>query len=212
MLERVKTKKAAEVGSFYDEIYAKGGYFSEDDFNREALARLGIEKDEKKKLLDIACGQGTLLAMSEKYVKTYGIDISREAIKRAKSIAKKSNLKVCAAEKLPFPDNFFDYVTCMGSMEHFINIDGSLREIKRTLKKGGKVIIHVPNSKYLVHRILGIDTQGQINERFATEGEWKQIIEKHLAVIKTYKYNTRWYLKWIPKRYCCHFTFLCTKN
>ncbi len=209
MIERVKTRKTRDIGIFYNKIYSKGGYLSEADFNKRALSIMGVEKDKDKKLLDVACGQGTLLAQAEDHVNTYGIDISKEAIKKAKVRARKTIFKICAAEKLPFPKSFFDYVTCMGSLEHFIDIDAALREIKRVTKKNGRVLIHVPNSNYLIHRILGIDTQGQINERLATEEEWNKILEKYFTIEKVYKYNTRWYFKWVPKNYCCHFTFLC---
>src|SRR3989338_5629895 len=212
MIERIRTKRAQNVRKFYYRIYKNGGYFSEENFNRRALNVLGIKKRENTRLLDIACGQGTLLSLAEKYVKTFGVDISAEAIKKAKRNAPKSVLKVSAAEKMPFSKEHFDYVTCMGSLEHFFNVDRALKEMRRVMKKDGKAVIHVQNSQYLIHKILGINSQGQINERLATEGEWRNIIEKHFFISEVYKYNTRFYFQWIPKKYCCHFTFLCIKN
>ncbi|MBI4153843.1 class I SAM-dependent methyltransferase [Candidatus Woesearchaeota archaeon] len=210
MIERIRTKKKGDVKKFYDTIYEKGGYYSEKKFNARALRIIGIEEDKTKKLLDIACGQGTLVALAENYAATYGIDISNEAIKKAKAIAKNTNFKVSHAEELPFPGRFFDYITCMGSLEHFTDMDSALAEMKRVAKPGAKILIHVPNSVYLVHKILGVDTQGQINERLATEKEWRNVIEKHLTIKSVHKYNTRWYFQWIPKKYCNHFTFLCS--
>jgi len=212
MIERVKTKKKEDIARFYDERYSKGGFFSEEGFNKRALNILDIKKNETMKLLDIACGQGTLLALAENYVETYGVDISKEAIKKARKIAKNTVFKISSAEKLPFKNSFFDYMTCMGSLEHFPNMDTALKEMNRVIKPNGKILIHVPNSLYLIHKILGIDTQGQINERLATEKEWKDVLEKQFVVDKTKKYNTRWYFYWIPKKYCCHFTFLCRKR
>lgn len=212
MIERMRTKSAKQVRKFYDAIYKRGGYFSDENFNKRALRILGVNNKENAKLLDIGCGQGTLLAAAEKYVKTYGVDISAEAVKRAKKNARKTVFKVTTAEKLPFPPGHFDYITCMGSLEHFFDIDKALREMKRVSKKGVKILVHVPNSKYLIHIILGVNTQGQINERLATEEEWRKIIEKHFIVESVHKYNTRLYFEWIPKKYCNHFTFLCRKK
>lgn len=211
MIERITTKDRQKVGEFYDRKYKGGGYFSERDFNRRALGILGIQQRENSKLLDIACGQGTLLQAAEPFVETYGIDISKEAIKKAKSRAKKTVFKVSSAEKLPFRDGFFNYIVCMGSLEHFYDIDKSLVEMKRVAKSNAKILIHVPNSMYLVHKVLRIDTQGQINERLATQSEWEELLKKFFTVESVHKYNTRWYFGWIPKKYCCHFTFLCRK-
>ncbi|MBI2578439.1 MAG: class I SAM-dependent methyltransferase [Candidatus Aenigmarchaeota archaeon] len=211
MIERIRTKSKNKVGKFYDRIYEKGGYISGSNFNRRALKILGLKK-ENARLLDVGCGQGTLLAAAEKYVETYGVDISKEAIKKAEKISGKSKFRVAEAEKIPFPSGYFDYITCMGSLEHFVDINKALKEMRRVAKKGAKILIHVPNSRYLVHKILGINTQGQINERLATEEEWRSIIGKYFVIEKAHKYNTRFFLEWIPKRYCCHFTFLCRKN
>ena len=94
-------------------------------------------------------------------------------------------------------------------MEHFIDIEQSLAEMKRVARQGAVVVIHVPNSNYLVSRLLRVKTHHQINERFGTETEWKKIISPFFSVEKTVKYNTRWFLKALPKRYSCHFTFVC---
>lgn len=212
MIERVRTKSRSRVRKFYDKIYKKGGYFSSSGFNRRALRILGLRRKENVRLLDIGCGQGTLLAAAEKHVKTYGVDISAEAIRKARKNAKKTVFKISSAERLPFPSNYFDYIACMGSLEHFYDLDKALKEMRRVLKSGGKALIHVPNSQYLIHMILRINTQGQINERLATEKEWRSWIEKHFVIEEVHKYNTRLYFEWIPKKYCCHFTFLCRKK
>ncbi len=211
MIKRLRYSEK-QAKKWYDNVYLHGGYKSAaSNYDEKMLDQLGVPKNAEMKLLDIACGNGFLLQTAENRVKTFGIDISENAIRNAKQRAGKTVFSSGSAEKLPFEDNFFDFVTCLGSMEHFINVDNALMEIKRVLIKGGKANIHVPNSLYLVHKILRIDTQGQPNERLATEAEWKEIIEKHLKIERTYKYNTRLYLNWIPKRYCCHFTFICKK-
>ena len=156
----------------------------------------------------MGCGNGNFLELAEDCFLTWGIDLSKNAIRIAKKRCKQSILSVSPAEKLRFKSNFFDVIVCLGSLEHFVDMDAALREMRRVLKRGGILVIHVPNSEYLIHRILGITEHGQINERMATESEWKGILNKYFKYIKSYKYNTRWYLRWIPKRYCCHFTFL----
>ncbi|HLC67610.1 MAG TPA: class I SAM-dependent methyltransferase [archaeon] len=207
MIENIKTKKHSEVRNDYDKAYRSGTPFLNPEWFIRSVKNIVDKNTHGKTLLDIGCGDGHFLSYFKGYNR-YGIDLSREAIKKAKSHAQ-GEFRVSSAEKLPFKDNFFHALICMGSMEHFIDIERSLREMKRVSKKGAVVVIHVPNSLYLVNRVLGIDTHHQINERFATEAEWKKIISPFFSVEKTVKYNTRWYLKLLPKKYSCHFTFVC---
>ena len=42
---------------------------------------------------------------------------------------------------LDFPDNYFDTAFCINSVHHFEDQETSLKEIRRVLKKGGKLLI-----------------------------------------------------------------------
>lgn len=148
------------------------------------------------RLLDIGCGEGILLKEGEKYFETYGIDISETAIKRARKICKKTKFKVVAAEKMNFQKNYFDCITCLGSLEHFINPETVLKKILRFIKKDGIVVIVLPNQWYIVDFIYrGLirgesQTHGQMVERFNSRVGWKNFLEKNgLKVIKIEKYN-----------------------
>lgn len=46
---------------------------------------------------------------------------------------------------LPYPDNSFDVVTCVVSIDYLIEPIKVLKEVNRVLKKGGKVIISQSN-------------------------------------------------------------------
>ena len=48
---------------------------------------------------------------------------------------------------LPFRDGAFDAVYSMGTVEHFDDTDGALREICRVLRPGGTAVIGVPNRR-----------------------------------------------------------------
>ena len=207
MIENMKTRKHGEVREDYDRAYKSGTPFLNPPWFIQSVRKLVDKNSQGKVILDIGCGDGHFLSYFTGY-KRYGIDLSKEAIKKAK-LKVGGTFRVSAAEKLPFRPAVFDAVICMGSMEHFIDIEKSLREMKRVSKKGAVVIIHVPNSRYIVNNMLGVHTHHQINERFATESEWKSIIMPFFSVEKTVKYNTRWFLKALPKRYSCHFTFVC---
>jgi malonyl-CoA O-methyltransferase len=48
---------------------------------------------------------------------------------------------------LPFPDNSFDYIFAIESLEHAVNIQGALREFRRVLAPNGKLLIIDKNSR-----------------------------------------------------------------
>jgi len=56
-------------------------------------------------------------------------------------------------KKLPFGNNFFDEVYSRNLLEHLKNPGFVLEEMKRVLKKGGKIIVITDNAGYLFHHI-----------------------------------------------------------
>jgi len=201
-----------EASKYYDDsVFSERGFENPVAFKKK-IVKIILSYDKRlqyKKLLDAGCGNGNFLEYAERFFETYGIDFSKNAINIAKKRCKKSKLFVSPAEKLRFKHGCFDIIVCLGSLEHFVDMNKALSEMVRVLKEKGIAIIHVPNSYYLIHMMLGIHDHGQINWRMGTESEWTAILSKYMKVLKCYKWNTHWYLKWIPRRYCCHFTFLC---
>ena len=74
----------------------------------------------------------------------------------------------------------FDYVTCTGSLEHFLDIRAGLREIARTIKPGGKVLIVVPNADYFLVKLgLRAGTEQQlIHEVLLPLVAWRRLFEE----------------------------------
>lgn len=241
MIDNVKLKDSKELQRWYDNFYSSHGtYDTTVRYNRKMLDFLKIPFDKNLKLLDVACGGGKFLREAEKRVKTYGIDISKVAIKEAKKITRYTECRVGSAEKLPYEDEFFDFITCLGSLEHFLDMDKSLKEMKRVLKKDGKINLYVPNSRFLMDIILGFfgrkTSHGQENERFATKKEWKELIEKYFKIIKLYNYNPSpfeiikilnlkgmmkkifyplhkiYFPVWIPSKYSYCYSFICVRE
>lgn len=51
---------------------------------------------------------------------------------------------VCAkSEKMPFPNNYFDAVISVNAIDHVDDIEKTSKEIKRVLKVGGKIRMHI---------------------------------------------------------------------
>jgi ubiquinone/menaquinone biosynthesis C-methylase UbiE len=47
--------------------------------------------------------------------------------------------------KLLYEDSSFDYITCIEGLEHIENPQQAIREFSRVLKKGGQLIVSIPN-------------------------------------------------------------------
>lgn len=108
-----------------------------------------VEKEAKgcQTILDLGCGPGlSSYLLSERGFTVTGVDISQKFLDVSK--AKQSDkLRLVQADvsSLDFPDGSFDIVTSHELIEHIIEVDRALREMKRVLKKGGKIIILAPN-------------------------------------------------------------------
>jgi SAM-dependent methyltransferase len=106
-------------------------------------------------VLDVACGSCWTTSLFEKNsVKLYGIDECDNALEIAKSknyIAKKVDLN---EEKIPYEADFFDLALCIDIIEHTIYPENILQEVKRVLRKGGHVIVSVPNIASWFNRLL----------------------------------------------------------
>ncbi len=97
-----------------------------------------------KTILDLGTGTGNLLIFlaPQKPQKLVGLDISPEMIKQAKEKTKdipSVELAVADAEKIPYPENTFDYVICNNVLHHIAQDKAKkvFSEVKRVLKKDG---------------------------------------------------------------------------
>lgn len=91
-------------------------------------------------ILDIGCGIGqTFVALNCFHKKCIGIDIDKEAIEYGKErYGKEIKLIHANVEKMPFEPDTFDFVFSRVSLP-YTNIPKALDEIKRVLKKDGRV-------------------------------------------------------------------------
>lgn len=115
-------------------------------------------------VLDIATGTGTyLIEMVKDKANCYGIDQSKKMLSRLRNKVKHLGLKkyvkkinIGVADSLPYPDDFFDWVTCIGMLEYY-PLEYSnvvLTEIFRVLKHAGHCFIDIadPNKTYAQER------------------------------------------------------------
>jgi len=108
---------------------------------------------KNKIFLEVGCGTSSLLLKNARYFrKSYGLDISDEALKLSETNAKKmrvENVRFIKGDcfKMPIKENSVDVVWSQGLIEHFENPLKIVTEHYRICQSGGVVLISTP-AKY----------------------------------------------------------------
>ncbi len=166
------------IAEFYDRHYHAGAAAHRPGHALHRLAeRLGIQSQQRA--LDVACGTGEWLAVAAgRGAVVSGIDISACALDVCRARLPEGTFAHGVAESLPFPSHSQDLVTCLGSLEHFLDQPGALREMVRVARPGARVVVLVPNAGFLPYR-LGIyrGTQQQaVRETIRPLDEWQRML------------------------------------
>ena len=151
-MDQILQQKKGLVKSVFNKVYKKYDLMND-------LMSLGIHRiwkknliqimnpSENKSLIDVACGTGDIAKLYLEATKYNSnilcVDPNINMIKECKENLKNYKnikLKICNAEKLNVPDNSFDFYTISFGMRNVKNINKSLNEAYRVLKKGGRFL------------------------------------------------------------------------
>ena len=104
-------------------------------------------------ILNVGCGRGFYeyaITQILPDARITGIDINNSYLNMAKELGKNNKITFIKASvyNLPFADSSFDTIIASEILEHLNDDELALREIKRVLKKDGKLFITVPNKDY----------------------------------------------------------------
>ncbi len=111
------------------------------------IAQAGIRPGFK--VLDIAGGTGDLARAFAKKAGPSGevwlTDINESMLREGRNRLLNEGMLLptllCDAEKLPFPDNYFDRVSVAFGLRNMTHKDQALAEMRRVLKPGGKLLV-----------------------------------------------------------------------
>jgi ubiquinone/menaquinone biosynthesis C-methylase UbiE len=131
-----------------------------------------------------------LRAVSDLGATPVGIDLSKVAVEICRRALPQAEIHRGAAEALPFPDQSFDFVSCLGALEHFLDPEAALAEMLRVAKPSADFLLLVPNSEFPPARI-GIyhgTNQAGMREDTRSLEEWQQFFESAgLKVLKRWR-------------------------
>lgn len=168
------------------------------------------------RILDVGCGYGYLSVLIKRWCNcdVYAIDLDAsyfdlKHFEHEKIVAKKCDVE---KESFPFGNDFFDYTVCSEVLEHLrYSPFNMLREVHRTLRKRGRLILTTPNLVTLARRIHFLFGKQTIYEPFHdwypprtlqharefTMEELKQLLTEHGFEVEKAAYTN-----WNEKNMC----------
>lgn len=134
-----------------------------------------LGRERISRLLDIGCGGGYMLSRLENHCdEVFGVDLSPEAIQFAKGFTR-AELLVSSAEKLPFKDGEFDCIVSTDVFEHIPDDKKAILEVKRVLRRGGKLILYTPTE-------VGLFSKTSLSELYHTSEKSYLLDQRYYTV------------------------------
>lgn len=147
----------------------------------QAMLRARVSVPQSGALLDVACGNGSLLQkLSAKHAFTgYGVDISENMITCAEKRNPSMTFAVAGCDKLPFGAATFDVLTVCAAFHHFPDPRAFAAESARVLKPGGRLyladVYYCAAIRVLCNPFVPLSSAGDV--KFYAPQEIKRIFE-----------------------------------
>ncbi|HUQ76876.1 MAG TPA: bifunctional demethylmenaquinone methyltransferase/2-methoxy-6-polyprenyl-1,4-benzoquinol methylase UbiE [Burkholderiales bacterium] len=147
-------EKADRVGEVFDRVAER--YDVMNDLMSLGLHRLwksfaiSVARPRRgERVLDVASGSGDLAVALTRRVGAQGevwaTDINRKMLERGRDRLLDAGALTpavqCDAERLPFPERYFDCVTVAFGLRNMTHKDRALAEMARVLKPGGRLVV-----------------------------------------------------------------------
>lgn len=183
-----------DTRSVYDDIYTGEKIRQMDSYFIWICRLLGVKPGES--LLDIATGRGQMIQHAGNFkLEATGLDFSFVACQHTNKLVPGSCTQGDAM-LLPFADDAFDYITNLGSLEHFEDMAMGVREMARVLKPSGLCYISVPNTFGLRWNVQyawrhgDVDDDGQPLQRYGTRRQWETLLTANgLQIVRVLGYE-----------------------
>ena len=130
-------------------------YYTASKHIKKIETLLNLRFDNRQKVLVVGAGTGIeMIQFAKKGCLIYGIEPDKKALEILKLRSQlqqldQNKIKQAVAEKIPYPDNFFDFVYCWQVLEHVQNVEQSIREMVRVTKPDGYIFIGCPDYRQI---------------------------------------------------------------
>ncbi|MEW2167225.1 methyltransferase domain-containing protein [Streptomyces sp. NPDC007084] len=124
---------------------------------RMLAGALGPAAGGARTVLDIGCGDGTAAQVAAPLLaghRVIGVDWSQDALRRARTRLPYAVRGELADGGLPFASASADAVVFSEVVEHLVDPDSALDEIRRVLRPGGHLMLSTPNLAAWYNRAL----------------------------------------------------------
>lgn len=175
------------------EVMKKGGYTKSGNHILENMWKIDlIKKFYKKKtakLIDIGCGAGFFLECVPKGFSKQGIDISKTAVKIAKSkgfVAKQLDIT-----KQNISSEKFDIITAFDTLEHITELNSALKNINKIMDEKSLFFVQIPIKTtfhiFLSKFNLGILDNDPTHVQKHNFDEWTKMLGKEFSIVYSKK-------------------------
>lgn len=114
---------------------------------RFALEMLEAGAPPASKVLDVGCATGATAAeIMRRGYDVWGLDIAEPMIGYARDRLGSPHFQVGDIEDMPFRNDSFDAVVCLGVIEYLDTDERALHEVWRVLKPGGTAVLSTPSA------------------------------------------------------------------
>ncbi len=109
-----------------------------------------------RRILDVGAGDGAISAELQRVTgaEVACVDVSEQAIRVCRERGLEAHCLEIDRTPLPFADHRFDLVFMTEVVEHLVNPDFALDEVRRVLTSKGRLILSTPNLACLPNRLL----------------------------------------------------------
>lgn len=150
---RVVPPGASRAGDVLREFYSRPGVplsSGPDRARRQAAMLTGILQGlaGRAVIIDVGCGEGSALAVAAGQNPAHrfaGIDWSGDALRRARALGLTVVRAAVTAPGLPVADGSADVVIMSELIEHLVDPDQAMAEVRRVLRPGGSLLLSTPN-------------------------------------------------------------------